>query len=105
MSAGWVRPCSCRLWGGDALLLSTGAAGNRNPTSSPALSLTPPITHLQGYLAVHWRRGDFVSLSNDPRGRTPPSDMWQTPEDLIEAVKGLLERHNLDRVFLLTNEV
>jgi hypothetical protein len=54
---------------------------------------------------VHWRRGDFVSLSNDPRGRTPPSDMWQTPEDLIEAVKGLLERHNLDRVFLLTNEV
>jgi hypothetical protein len=29
--AGWVSPSSRGLWGGDALLLSTGAAGNRVP--------------------------------------------------------------------------
>jgi hypothetical protein len=27
VSAGWLRPSSRGLWGGDALLLSTGAAG------------------------------------------------------------------------------
>jgi hypothetical protein len=29
LSAGWASPCTRGLWGGDALLLSTGAAGNR----------------------------------------------------------------------------
>ena len=31
VSAGWVSPSSRGLRGGDALLLSTGAAGSRNP--------------------------------------------------------------------------
>jgi hypothetical protein len=35
VSAGWLSPSSRGLRGGDALLLSTGAAGSRNPNSTP----------------------------------------------------------------------
>jgi len=62
-------------------------------------------TTRRGYLAVHWRRGDFVFAGNPGVGQQPPSDLWQTPEDVVAACRTLLERHNLDRVFLLTNEV
>jgi hypothetical protein len=34
---GWVSPSSRGLWGGHALPLSTGAAGNRNPNWKAAL--------------------------------------------------------------------
>ena len=33
---GWVSPSSRRLWGGDTLLLSTRAAGSRNPKPDEA---------------------------------------------------------------------
>ena len=33
---GWVSSSSRGMWGGDALLLSTGATGNRNPNPAPS---------------------------------------------------------------------
>ena len=53
VSAGWASPSSRGLWGGDALLLSTGAAGNRNLR----LPLTAKRTSTQVCGAGGGRRG------------------------------------------------
>jgi hypothetical protein len=57
-SAGWVSPSSRGLWGGDPLLLSNGAAGNRIPKVWKAATFESgertacaggPREHVEGY--------------------------------------------------------
>jgi hypothetical protein len=63
-SAGWASPSSCGLWGGDALLLSTGAAEietlPHGATSIPTTETAAPDVHSVTQERPLWAQSELV---------------------------------------------
>ncbi|KAK3278949.1 hypothetical protein CYMTET_13146 [Cymbomonas tetramitiformis] len=66
------------------------------------LRQTPLLIGTKSYLAVHWRRGNFIGLTDSQQ---PDPEIWQDPHLVASTIVIALTRFKLDKVFLATNEV